>query len=417
MPDEGRTSAEEGERSETPDRGETLDRGESPDRSEAPDHSEASAGADHRAGFCAILGPPNAGKSTFLNRALGVPIAAVSPKPQTTRNRIVGVVNVPGASTPRAPNEAESEADSEAVAAGEGVSDSQGRGGQSKDAEAPGEAATAGTPDEPAPGDAAGAEETQGPSAQIVFVDTPGAQSGEGALRHFMRDELLSAAADCDVGLVFIDVSQRAQRSPGALPHDRQRALDAALGAARVPLVLAVNKVDTLADKRELLPILDAYYQTGRFEAIVPLSAKTGDGLDRVQREVVARLPRGQNLFPEEMITDRAERFLVGELIREQLFLQLGDEIPYATAVAVEQFRERRDHGDVVIDAVIHVERESQKPIVVGRAGRRIKEVGTRSRDAIGKLLGCPAHVHLHVKVTPKWSRTAQTLREVGYER
>jgi GTPase len=317
----------------------------------------------HRAGFCALLGPPNAGKSTFLNRALGVRIAAVSPKPQTTRNRILGVVNL------------------EAVAEGEG-----------------------------------GREALASP-AQVIYVDTPGVQTGQGALRKFMREELHAAASECDVALVFADASAKNQRRPGQLPADRQRALDAALAGVKAPVVLALNKVDALKEKRELLPIIAAYQDTGRYDAIVPISALEGDNMDRLQREIASRLPEGPRLFPEEMITDRAERFLVGELIREQLFVQLGDELPYATAVVVESFKERKERGDVVINAVIHVERDSQKPIVLGRGGRRIKELGMRAREAVSQLLGCPAHVVLFVKVTPQWSRNAAGIREAGYER
>ncbi len=331
----------------------------SEDENRHGDGADKAALGDHRAGFCAILGPPNAGKSTFLNRVLGMRIAAVSPKPQTTRNRILGVFNSPAR------------------------------------------------------------EEGEGriPAAQMIFVDTPGVQSGQGALRRFMREELHSAASEADVALVFADAASKQQRQPGALPADRQRALDAALAAVRSPLILALNKVDALADKSALLPIIDAYAKTGRYEAIVPISARAGDGIDDVLREIALRLPEGPALFPEDMITDRAERFLVAELIREQLFIQLGDELPYATAVVIESFRERKDRGDVVIEAVIHVERDSQKPIVLGRGGRRIKEVGMRAREAISELLGCPAHVVLFVKVTPQWSRNDAGIREAGYER
>jgi GTP-binding protein Era len=310
-----------------------------------------------RAGFCAILGLPNVGKSTLLNRALGLRLAAVSPRPQTTRNRLLGVVNLP------APN-----------------------------------------PD--------GSPAVRGP-AQIVYLDTPGVQQGRTPLRHFMREEAMSAAGECDVALVLIDASDRAQRAPEA---PRAATLLEALSPVRAPALLALNKVDRLAAKSELLPIIDAYAATGRFDAIVPISALSGDGVDPLQAEIAARLPEGPPLFPQEMYTDRAERFLAGELIREQLFRQLGDEVPYATAVVVESFEERRSRGDVVVSAVIHVERESQKAIVVGKGGARIKQVGVRAREAIAQLLGCPVHVKLLVKVAPGWSRDARRLRDMGYE-
>ena len=301
---------------------------------------------EHRAGFCAILGLPNAGKSTLLNGYLGMRLAAVSPRPQTTRNRLLGVVNAPG--------------------------------------------------------------------AQILFVDTPGAQRGPGALRRYMHEEALAAASDCDVALHLVDVTRKAQRNPDHL--SREPAAGEALSATRAPRVLALNKIDKHSDKGELLPILAAYHATERYRAVVPISALTGDGLDVLRDEVVALLPPGPALFPEEMVTDRAERFLAGEFIREQLFRELGQEVPYAVAVVVESFEERREKGDVVISAVVHVERESQKPIVIGKGGALLKKVGIAARAAISELLDCPVHVKLHVKVSPDWSRGEKGIRDLGYE-
>lgn len=303
-----------------------------------------------RAGICALVGPPNAGKSTFLNRALGMRLAAVSPRPQTTRNRILGVVN-------------HSE-----------------------------------------------------PPAQIVYLDTPGAQLGETALRRYMRETSLGAAGDCDVAVVLLDAADPRYQRPEDLPPGAASALDEILQAISGPAILALNKIDRLADKQVLLPIIAAYAETGRYAAIVPISAATGSGLDALQSEIARALPEGAWLFPEDMVTDRAERFIAGELIREQLFRQLGEEVPYATAVVVEGFEDRSDRGDVVITAEIFVERESQKAIVVGKGGARIKQVGTAARAAIAELLGCPVHVRLHVKVAPDWSKNPQTMRRLGYD-
>jgi len=189
----------------------------------------------------------------------------------------------------------------------------------------------------------------------------------------------------------------------------------AMLEAVKAPRLLLLNKIDQVA-KTQLLPIIEAWNQAGGWEEIIPISASSGDGVDRVLQAVVARLPVGPRLFPEDMVTDRAERFLAAELIREQLFRQLGEEVPYATAVTVESFEERAGRGDVVIGAVIHVERESQRPIVLGKGGRRIKEIGARARQAISELLACPVHLRLFVRVTPGWSREQRGIREMGYE-
>lgn len=309
------------------------------------------AGPSSRAGTCAILGLPNAGKSTLMNRVLGMRLCAVSPRPQTTRNRVLGVKNTA----------------------------------------------------------------VDGAPAQIVFLDTPGAQRGENALRRYMREQTLAAAGEADVALLLVDVSEREQTAPDRLGDKDRQAIDEILATVRAPVVLALNKVDRVA-KPALLPMLEAWSARGGFEELVPISALTGDGVDRLERAIAARLPEGPALFPEDMVTDRAERFLAGELIREQLFRQLGEELPYATAVVIDQFSERPEKGDVVIAASIFVERESQKGIVVGKGGQRIKALGEAGRAAIAQLLGCPVHLLLHVKVAPNWSRDGGGIRSMGYE-
>jgi GTPase len=304
-----------------------------------------------RAGICAILGLPNAGKSTLMNQMLGMRLCAVSPRPQTTRNRVLGVKN--------------SSAD--------------------------------------------------GAQAQIVFLDTPGAQRGEGALRRYMREQTLAAAGDCDVALLLCDVADPVQRAPEAMREGPAAVLEELTRTVRAPLLMALNKIDRVS-KPALLPALEAWNATGRFEELIPISALTGDGLDRLEAAIARLLPEGPLLYPEDMVTDRAERFLAAELVREQVFRQLGDELPYAAAVVVEEFRERPERGDVVISATVHVERESQKGIVVGKGGQRIKAIGSAGRAAISQLLGCPVHLLLHVKVSPNWTSGAGGLRAMGYE-
>ena len=304
-----------------------------------------------RAGTCAILGLPNAGKSTLMNRVLGMRLCAVSPRPQTTRNRLLGVKNT----------------------------------------------------------------SVDGRPAQIIFLDTPGAQRGENALRRYMRDQTLAAAGDADVAVLLIDVAELQQTAPDRLGEGERRAIDEILAAVKAPVLLALNKVDRVA-KPALLPMLEAWSARGGFEELVPISALSGDGVERLEQAIAARLPEGPALFPEDMVTDRAERFLAGELVREQLFRQLGEELPYATAVVIDQFSERPEKGDVVISATIFVERESQKGIVVGKSGQRIKAIGEAGRRAISQLLNCPVHLLLHVKVAPNWSRDGGGIRSMGYE-
>ena len=319
--------------------------------------SEVQPGA-LRSGFCAILGLPNAGTSTLLNQVLNMRLAAVSNKPQTTRNRILGVHNI-------------------TLPAREDLIEQP---------------------------------------VQIIFVDTPGIQQGPGALRRYMRDQSLGAAGDADVALLMVDMSEPAQHDPARFQSRDTADLFSALRGTEARVLVALNKVDTVRQKDGILPVIAAYAETGMAEEIIPISAKSGDGVGRLVDAIGRRLPVGPRLFPEDMVTDRAERFLSAELIREQLFHQLGQELPYATAVVVESFEERPGRGDVVISAIIYVERESQKGIVVGKGGQRIKEVGQSARAAVSQLLGCPAHVKLHVKVASNWSRIERGIREMGYE-
>jgi GTP-binding protein Era len=295
------------------------------------------------AGTVAILGRPNVGKSTLLNALVGEKLAIVTPKPQTTRNRIVGVWN--------------------------------------------------------------------GPAGQIVFVDTPGVHGSTKALNRFMVQEALGAIDEVDAALLVVDAGERR-------PGNEEREILRNLAAARKPTVLAINKVDKVKDKTALLPLLTDWQQVADFRALVPISALKENNLPGLLSELCKLLPEGEPLYGPDMLTDRTERFLAAELIREQLFLQTRQELPYAVAVDIESWEERtRQDGtsDVVIEATILVERESQKAIVVGKGGSMIKEVGTVSRAAITELLGRPAHLKLQVKVDEGWTTSPGALARLGY--
>jgi GTPase len=303
-----------------------------------------------RAGFCAIVGLPNVGKSTLLNRVLGRRLVAVSAKPQTTRDRILGV----------------------------------------RDLELPGE--------EPS-------------RAQIAYVDTPGVQDGRGPLRRYMRDAAIAAAADADVVLLLVDATDKKGRTPDRLGETDAAALSDASRAH--PIVIGLNKVDRVG-KPELLPLIEAWAQFAAGVEVVPMSATRGDNVDALERAIAQRLPVGPPLFPPEMVTDRSPQYIAQEIIREQLYHQLGKELPYACAVQVETWTQKQN-GDLAIGAVIVVERESQKPIVVGKAGHRIRELGIAARQALAEAFDKPVHLSLFVKVIAEWSQAEGSLKKLGY--
>jgi GTP-binding protein Era len=295
------------------------------------------------AGTVAILGRPNVGKSTLLNALVGEKLAIVTPKPQTTRNRIVGVWN--------------------------------------------------------------------GPAGQIVFVDTPGVHGGKTGLNRFMVQEAMSSIDEVDVAMLVVDASERR-------PGNEERQILRNLQDARRPVLLALNKVDKVKDKTALLPMLIDWEQVAHFEALVPISALKGANLEPLLAELCKLLPAGEPLYGPDTLTDRTERFLAAELIREQLFLKLRQEVPYGVAVVIEGWEERaRQDGaqDVVIDATILVERDSQKAIVVGKGGSMIRDVGTLARAQITELLQRPAHLKLQVKVEPEWTTSPGALARLGY--
>ena len=318
--------------------------------------------AVHIAGTVAILGRPNVGKSTLLNAIVGEKLAIVTPKPQTTRNRIVGVWN--GASTLAA-------------------EDARGAGRMAK--------------------------------GQIVFVDTPGVHVARSPLNRFMVREAMGAIEEVDAVLVVVEAHESAAAvAPSAKLPEAETWILERLAATGKPAVLCLNKVDHVKDKGKVFPLIEWWGKVGKFSAIVPTCATRKKGLDGVVKELLRLLPEGNPLYGPDVLTDRTERFLAGELVREQLFLRLKQELPYATAVVVENWNDR-EKGDVVIDASIIVDRESQKAIVVGKRGAMIRDVGMAARKEITDLVHRPVHLRLNVRVEEGWTASPRGLADVGY--
>ncbi len=285
-------------------------------------------------GFVGLLGRPNVGKSTLLNRILGQKVVITSPRPQTTRNRVAGVLN---------------------------------RG-----------------------------------HVQMVFFDTPGVHKGRKLMNRYMLKEALACLPDVDVAVFLVDAQSG--------PHPDDELLAGHLKKAEVPVVLAVNKVDVGRTPAE------AFLELVTPLSVHRISAVTGEGVEDLLEDLAGRMPEGPAYFPEDMVTDRPERFLAEEFIREKLFELTGEEIPYSVAVTVESWEEKPDRDLVVIHAVIHVERDSQKGIVIGKGGRLIKEVGRRARLDLEAMLGTRVYLDLRVKVDKNWTKDPKALRRYGYE-
>ncbi|WP_242394423.1 GTPase Era [Anaeromyxobacter oryzisoli] len=299
------------------------------------------------AGFVAIVGRPNVGKSTLLNRILGEHVAIVSPRPQTTRTRILGVHNVAG--------------------------------------------------------------------AQLAFFDTPGLHRAKGVLNRRMVETALQTLSEVDAVLMLVEA--------GTGPDGRVEIGEATRWAIEEvrrsgkPAILGVSKMDR-APRPTLLPVIAAYKDLHAWTEIVPFSGLTGENVDRLVEAIAAHLPESDApLFPPDVLTDQAERQLAAEYVREQVMLLTRQEIPYAAAVTVEEFdeSERREGGGLVrISAVISVERESQKAIVIGKGGAMLKAIGTGARKQLERLLGCKVFLSLVVKVDERWSESDATIRRLG---
>ncbi len=308
-----------------------------------------------RAGFAAIVGRPNVGKSTLLNKILGEKVAITSQRPQTTRNRILGI-------------------------------------------------------------------KTQGLD-QLVLLDTPGIHRQRAYLNRLMVQEALKSLQGVDCILLMTEVARGGANEKRAVERmqvvlhmaDSYVLEQIQLQEIKAPVIVVINKIDRIKDCQLLLPLMAAWRDKG-FSRIVPISAVKGDGIEDLLEEVMSLLPESPHLYPEDMVTDQTERFLASELIREQVFVHCRQEIPYATAVEIVQFRERSEQSAITIEAIIHMEKESQKAILIGKGGATIKHLGIAARQEIGRVLGCPVHLKLTVHVEKDWSRFPVKRRQFGYE-
>jgi GTP-binding protein Era len=288
--------------------------------------------AGHKAGFIAIIGRPNVGKSTLLNRLVGRKVAAVSPKPQTTRNRIAGVKT--------------------------------------------------------------------GKTHQMIFLDTPGIHHSETFFNREMVKTALKTLDEVDASDPFSGEDHL------ILGHVRE---------VKPPIIIAVNKVDLIKPKQNLLPIIEECQKLIPRAEVVPLSATEGDNVDRLEEVLLKSLPEGPPLFPPDTITDQPEYLLVAESIREQVFHLLHQEIPYAVAVQVDEMKEREEGGMMDIQATIYVEKDSQKGIIIGAGGQMLKKIGQLARREIEGLLGTRVYLGLWVKVRKAWRKDRESLRHFGY--
>jgi GTP-binding protein Era len=244
------------------------------------------------------------------------------------------------------------------------------------------------------------------PDAQMVFFDTPGVFHAKDKLNTRIVDTAFSAVADADLVLVVIDVAQ-----PDV---SAERFLVKRLQDEKKPVVLALNKID-LVEKSGLLVSIDKWNATYQFHEVVPISAKNGIQINELILAMVSVLPQGPPYFPEDTLTDVSERFLAAEMIREQVFRLTGEEIPYATAVTVDAFKEKNKGNLVKIEATIHLERDSQKGIVIGKSGSKLKQIGVRSREEIERMLGTKIYLKLFVRVQKNWRKDTKAIRRFGY--
>jgi len=290
-------------------------------------------------GFIAIIGPPNVGKSTLLNRFLGQKIAITSPKPQTTRNRIQGIYNED--------------------------------------------------------------------DCQMVFIDTPGIHQTRSLLHISMVGSAKASLGEVDIILLVVGLEEAG--------HTNE--LDTILRLLKKtakPAIMAINKID-LIKKERLLPLIESYSKLHCVDSIIPISALYGDGVETLREELKKRLSPGPQFFPPDMLTDKSEEFLIAEIIRERIYLETREELPYSSAVMVERLEEDSERNLLTVMAVIFVEKASQKGMIIGKDGRMIKKIGRNARMEIERIFSLKVYLELFVKVEKKWSSNTRSLRRLGY--
>ncbi len=292
-----------------------------------------------KSGFIAIIGRPNVGKSTLLNRVTGEKIAITTAKPQTTRNRIMGIKNLE--------------------------------------------------------------------NAQMIFLDTPGIHAARGPLNKYMIDVAMGTLETVDIVVLMTEAASE--------PHPDDLALLEKLKSASVPVILVINKTDT-ARKGIILPQIDAFRGIFHFREIIPISALTGYNMDDLINTLLDYLPEGPRYFPEDQITDLSERFIAAETIRQKIIVLTREEIPYATAVTVDSFKEDEERNFIRIQATIHVEKASQKGILIGKRGSMLKEIGRQSRIELEKFFAARIYLELFVRVEKNWTHDERKLRKLGYK-
>ena len=301
-----------------------------------PDSTSNSPAQPTRCGYVALVGRPNVGKSTLFNAFIGQRLSIVTPKPQTTRGRILGILTKP--------------------------------------------------------------------QSQIIFLDTPGLLESQYKLHRTMEKQISTAARDADLILLLIDAER---------PRDRSKLVHAFLRQARAPVVAALNKIDLLSltrVKEESAAIKDEF----GLESLMPLSALRGDSVKDLLNHLETRLPLGVKLYPDDMIAEQPERFFAAELVREAAFNNLSDELPYAINVAIDEFSQR--NSKTYIHATIYVERDSQKGIVIGNKGERLRTIGHQARLTIEEFIDAQVYLDLWVKVRPDWRNHDRDLNEFGYQ-
>ncbi len=287
-------------------------------------------------GFITVIGRPNVGKSTLINAVTGMKIAAVSDKPNTTRNRILGIKTLPG--------------------------------------------------------------------AQLVFIDTPGIHKARGKLGKAMVHTAMSAIEEADVIMMMIEVKDPFGKGDRFIIENLPK-----------PAILVINKIDTVK-KGDILGIIDESRRfEGKFLEVIPISARNADGIGDLLDTVVKYLPEGPQYFPDDMVTDQPERFLAAEFIREKIFQLTKQEIPYKTAVVIEEFKDVPEKNLVSISALIYVERLNHKGIIIGKKGEMLKTIGTQAREDIERVLGTKVFLELWVKVSERWTDRENLIRDYGY--